>query len=237
MGKKTVLIVEDEPRLLDSTSRILKEWFNVVQASCGSEMKERLKACPIDCVVLDIGLPDMNGVECLRSLRQSDNDVPVIIVTGRSTHVYAEQCADLGVSGYVNKPYDIEELAKRIGKAASTYVPRRLAPESGDLHAKLREAAAFVNENYCLGITAEDVSRKVGISPDYLCRLFKQGLGCTLISYIAKVRVEMARRLVEETDLTMAEIMEKTGFSTEQHFYKQFKKHTGTTPATFRKQS
>lgn len=77
------------------------------------------------------------------------------------------------------------------------------------------------------------VALSVGISQDYLGRIFKYSTGMSITSYLNRQRAMKARELLENTDLTIPEVMEKVGFSTAQHFFKQFKRYNQATPKSF----
>ena len=145
---------------------------------------------------------------------------------------YAEQCADAGVNGYIRKPFKLEDLMRRVTFLVESKEEVKSEVESltDDAHPKLREVVKYIHENFSRSINIEDLSRSHGISSGYLARLFKENAGKSLVRYINKLGVIKAKNLLEDTDLTTAEIMDKVGFSTDQHFFKQFKRYTGYTP-------
>ncbi len=233
--KKTILFVDDEHILLDAAERILGEWFVVLIAGNGEEALRLLNEERVDCVVLDLVLPGMDGVTLLRSLRERGSDVPVIVVTGWSKLEYAEKCADLGVSGYLNKPYEFEELRDRVKKLTDLNSKGQAGTLDGSVHPKLHEAIEYIHNNFAGTVTTTRVAQEIGISSDYLGRLFQRTIGETLTGYLNRIRVEEAKRLLESTDNPVSAIMEKTGFKTEQHFFSLFKRYAGATPKSFRK--
>lgn len=115
-NRKTILFVEDEIELNRIVSIILEREFNVMPALSGREALEKLEQTRVDAILLDLEMPHMNGIEFLRHFRSSGNNTPVIIVTGNSCREHAEQAADLGVQGYVIKPYGADELIGRLRK-------------------------------------------------------------------------------------------------------------------------
>jgi len=237
MRKKKVLLVDDEARLLESGAALLGDHFRVITAPDAIEALDRLNSEHIDCIVLDIVMPSMNGLEFLELIRSSGHKVPVIIVTGKSCLQYAEQCADLNVSGYINKPYDIYDLVKRIKNVLEpAFTP------SGDikdkdlagLSSKLKEVLDYINLNYQRALTLGTIARELGTSSDYIGKLFKRDLGLSFSEYTNGIRVEKAKSMIAEGDLSISDIAERTGFGSEQNFFKQFKRHTGLTPKKFR---
>lgn len=237
MGKKTILLVEDDEDLLYLTTEIVKDHFNVIPALNGSQAWDRLNKEKIDCIVSDLALPDMDGVALLRKLRDANFDTPVIIVTGKSSLYYAEKCADLGVSGYINKPYDVNYLIKRINSAINPEEDNIPESSKHNIHPKINKCVKYINLHFAEPINKNSISEKLDISPDYLGKLFHKELGVPFITYLNKVRIEEAKKMLSSSTLCLAEIIDKVGFGTMQHFFKQFKRHTGTTPDEYRKGS
>lgn len=237
MRKKKVLLVDDEPSLLKSGAKLLGDHFRVITAPDAMEALERLDSEHIDCIVLDIVMPSMNGLEFLKEIRKSGHKVPVIIVTGKSCLQYAEQCADLNVSGYINKPYDVDNLVKRI---KNVFEPAFTPSEDLDdndytwLRSRLKEVLEYIDLNYQRPLTLGAIARELGASSDYIGKLFKQDLGLSFSSYINGIRVEKAKPMISEGGLSISDIAARTGFGSEQNFFKQFKRHTGVTPNKFR---
>lgn len=237
MNKKTILLVEDDQDLLDITSKVLKEHFNVIPALNGAQAWDGLNKEKIDCIVSDLALPDIDGVDLLRKLRNANFDTPVIIVTGKSSLYYAEKCADLGVCGYINKPYDINYLIKRITAAINPEENNLSEPSKNNIHPKVNKCLKYINLHFAEPINKNSISEKLDISPDYLGKLFHKDIGVSFVSYLNRVRIEEAKKMLSSSSLCLAEIIDKVGFGTMQHFFKQFKRHTGTTPDEYRKRA
>ena len=120
----TILIVEDELAIADSIAYALRtDGFTPVHVALGQLALEAMRTSPPPAlVVLDVGLPDMNGFEVCRSLRQFSN-VPVIFLTARSDEIDRIVGLEIGADDYVTKPFSPRELVARI-----RVVLRRLAP-------------------------------------------------------------------------------------------------------------
>lgn len=235
MGKKTILLVEDDQDLLDITSEVMKGHFNVIPALNGAQAWDCLNKEKIDCIISDLALPDIDGVDLLRKLRNANFDIPVIIVTGKSSLFYAEKCADLGVCGYINKPYDINYLIKRINSAINPEENNVSESSGNNIHPKVKKCVKYINLHFAQQINKKSVSELLGITPDYLTKLFHKDVGVPFVSYLNRVRIEEAKKMLSSSSLSLAEIIDKVGFGTMQHFFKQFKRHTGTTPDEYRK--
>ncbi|MFL6291831.1 MAG: two-component system response regulator CreB [Thermoanaerobaculia bacterium] len=113
MDKPTILVVEDEPAIADTIQYALEsEGFRCQRLEVGAGVVELLDQQPVALVVLDIGLPDMSGIEVCRRIRER-HDVPVIFLTARSGEVDRVVGLELGADDYVTKPFSPRELAAR----------------------------------------------------------------------------------------------------------------------------
>jgi len=115
--RRCVLIVEDEPALRLSYQRAFQPRYDLVFASTGAEAMELLARHKPDVAVLDMRLPDTDGVELLRRIRQSKPTLPVIITTAYMSIEPQLKVLDLPHSGYIVKPFRLDELGARIDAA------------------------------------------------------------------------------------------------------------------------
>jgi len=113
-----ILVVEDEKAISRFISTVLKaQGFQVVETGKGLETAGLVAShCP-DLVLLDLGLPDIDGLEVLRSLREW-SEVPLIIVSARGREREKVEALDLGADDYITKPFGTSELLARIRTAA-----------------------------------------------------------------------------------------------------------------------
>lgn len=110
-----VLLVEDDPILADGLMRILRRSnYVVTHEANGKRADDLLTAQQYELVILDMGLPDMDGSEILRRLRHRNVKVPVLILTARDKVEDRVQGLDFGADDYLAKPFDLLELEARI---------------------------------------------------------------------------------------------------------------------------
>lgn len=119
MDKKTVLFVDDEAILLKSAGIYFKDKFNFLKAANGVEAWEVLKNWEVDCVVTDINMPLMSGIELLEKMRSERNNTSVIVVTGNYDDQTIKRCRELGVKDLIYKPYLIKDLIQKINSLTS----------------------------------------------------------------------------------------------------------------------
>ena len=110
-----VLIVEDDPDLAGGLITALKnEGFIVSHAALGEEAKARITQFQPDMIILDLGLPDMDGLEVLQSVRNRPADIAVLILTARGDLENKVKALDLGADDYLAKPFEMLELLARL---------------------------------------------------------------------------------------------------------------------------
>ena len=109
-----ILLVEDEPAIADTLLYALgTDCFEVTHALTGSDALAAFRNAPFDFVILDIGLPDMTGLDVCRQLRKVTN-VPVLFLTARSSEVDRILGLELGGDDYVTKPFSPREVVARV---------------------------------------------------------------------------------------------------------------------------
>ena len=109
-----ILLVEDDPDILDLTSYVLRrERFVVIEASDGAQALRRWKTDRPDLVIMDLGLPSVDGFEVLRRIREEDQ-TPILVITGRKDAHDILRAFNLGTDDFVPKPFEFRELTARV---------------------------------------------------------------------------------------------------------------------------
>jgi len=136
-----ILVVDDEPAILRFLHTSLSaQQYKVSEAADGNAALEMLRQQKFDALVLDLGMPGIDGFEVIARLRQAGNAIPIVVLSVRADEAGKVKALDLGADDYVTKPFGIEELLARIRAA----VRHRLQQEgerpvfkSGDLSVDL----------------------------------------------------------------------------------------------------
>jgi DNA-binding response OmpR family regulator len=114
---KRVLFVEDETSLRTSYQRFFAGRYELAFASSGREALERLREFEPEVLVLDMRLPDTDGIALLQTIRQTHARLPVVVTTAYMSMEPLMSVMDLEHSAYLIKPFDLNELAARIDAA------------------------------------------------------------------------------------------------------------------------
>jgi len=121
-----ILVVDDEPRMLSMMRRVLEvDGYNVVLAGDGQAALDTLRSEPIDLVILDVMMPDLDGFEVCRTVRR-ESLVPILMLTARDEGVDKVTGLDCGADDYVVKPFDADELMARVRALLRRVQPRNI---------------------------------------------------------------------------------------------------------------
>ena len=117
-GPQRVLVVDDEPpiRRFLRTS-LSSQGYQVIEAEDGPSAREILRQNTADVLVLDLGLPGLDGFEIIKQLRESGSTLPIIVLSSRTDEAGKVRALDLGADDYVTKPFGMDELLARLRAA------------------------------------------------------------------------------------------------------------------------
>lgn len=167
----TILLVEDNPHIMKiNTEFLLMQGYDVLKAETSEEAREKLKWHAIDLIVLDIMLPDGNGVELCRELK-GQYYIPILFLTALGENRDVVEGLRAGGDDYLAKPYDLEVLAARIEARLRSVMENRRYFCYGCLRLDTLSLAGYVNsknimltqkEFTVLLLLAQNAERKVG---------------------------------------------------------------------------
>ena len=142
MGKRQVLVIDDEPGVRESLRMLLKQSYEVLTAVSGNEGMQLLSEHAVDVVLLDILMPGMDGLEVLEEIKQRNLSAQVVMLTATKTVKTAVTAMKLGAFDYVTKPFDIDELQVIVERAVQSAA---LAREVQNLRAEVGVRYSFEN--------------------------------------------------------------------------------------------
>ncbi len=241
--KKNLLLIDDETWFLESLKEVLGDTYNVHTASSGKEGIQKYLDIRVDLILLDLAMPEMDGIEVLQRIREVNPWIPVIIMTGHSTIERAETAASLGVQGYIKKPFDTEVLNEKIKNIlalrelhlVTAGLPEMIVVDTEDLKESTFIILKYLHNNYHRRISLKELAKESKQSVSNLCRTFKEGTGITVLDYLQNLRITMAKRLIEKTNYSIATVAKLIGMEDESYFSRIFKREVGTSPNRYRK--
>jgi len=215
-----------------------------------AQAQELFRIKPFDLMLCDIEMPQGSGLDLFEWVKLSYPATECIFVTCHPDFEYVRKAMQLGSLDYVLKPIDYDELTEildktiqRLKKSSKLTVPGPdtvLSRIIGQGKEKTGPSVTDQTKQYIIDhisetIYVEDIARVVHHNPQYLMRLFKKEAGLPILEYITAERMRIAQELLLQTGMPVNRVAEAVGYDNHSYFIKMIKRHTGLTPAAFRR--
>ena len=231
-----VLIADDElaeRRGIEALLRRRNLPVQIWQASNGEEALALLKKQKIDLLISDVKMPKLSGLELTELIRQTDEDMIIIIQSAYDDFEYMRRAIRMRVDDYILKPVVISEFDATIDAALKTLEQKRGSGSPRE-HGAVEEVCRLIEGHYGENIGLEWLAERVELSANYLSSLFKSETGQGLTQYLCASRMEKAKQLLLQTNLRISEIGQRVGYPNTSYFCQQFKKFFGVTANSMR---
>ncbi len=238
-----VLLIDDQPEGLGPLVRLLQSRdFQVFQSNSARIGYQRAHAVNPDLILLDLYMPEMDGLAVLRLLRESPHtrDIPVIFLSSTASIDDRLSGFQLGAVDFVTKPYMPEEVLARV----RVHLGRALRESSsqgpdieeclGQDEVMLQAALRILEDRLNDPPTVTELARSIGTHEKRLLRIFRSQLGTTVSAYIRHSRMELARRLLRNDTINIEEVAAQAGFTNAANFSTAFRRDEGISPRQYR---
>ncbi len=243
--KPLILVIDDNNNMRAYLRSILSPHYNVSEAPDGKTGLEKARREVPKLVISDVMMPVMDGLEFTRQLKAdtATSHIPVILLTAHSLSQQREEGYHEGADSYIAKPFPASLLLARVdnllrnrvllrsifsGDSGEEADEQRLGTTDRTFVGRLRET---VRQNLSdSDFSVERLGAELGLSRVQLYRKVKALTGHTPVELLRKARLAKGRRLVETTDLSVAEIAYEVGFTSPSYFNKCFKEEYGVNP-------
>lgn len=248
---RTVLVVDDSKDMRAFLANILSKEYHVEMAADGEEAERIVRTKPIDLVVTDLMMPNVDGMELTRFIKQNpDYDyIPVILLTAKTAIESKIEALGCGADDYIMKPFEPEYLRARVhniltqrAQLEQSYRQRlmRLEPQKNDdqvpgdaFLAKLLDVMDKQIENNTL--TVDDLVDEMGMGRTVFFNKLKSLTGLSPVEFIREMRIKRAAQLLEERQHNITEVTYMVGMNDSRYFAKCFKNTYGVTPSEYRR--
>lgn len=240
MKKLQVLLVDDEIIIREGFKRLF-DWEAhdcevTGEASDGMEALAQIDALLPDIVIMDINIPIMNGLKVIQMSRLKHPDIAFIIVSGYDDFSYCREALRLQITDYILKPVNYEEFGSCIDRLKILMFENRKKEEPDNAQERtVVGIVRYMQEHLADEISLNVLASEFHLSGQYISQLFKNEIGVNFLAYLTNIRMEHAKKLLLSTQLTIAEISEKSGYVDYRVFTKAFKKAEGVTPSQYRR--
>ena len=238
----SIMIVEDEYLVRQGIASLVNyEQFGmqvIAQAENGIEAWQKFQENPADILLTDINMPQMNGLELAKLVRDQAPKCHIVFLTGYDDFDYARTAIKLGADDYLLKPFSKDDVEEMLAKVQTKLDKERKKAQIQNLvdqgqRSELEEAihARLADSELSL----KSLAFQLGFSSSYLSVLIKKELGLPFQDYLIQERMKKAKLLLLTTDLKIYEIAEQVGFEDMNYFSQRFKQVVGLTPRQFKK--
>ena len=232
-----VLLIDDDLGTLETFGFILRlEGYEVSTAETGSAGLDLLELKPHDVVLADLRLPDMTGIDMLRTLKTNELHVPCVIMTAFGSVASTVEAMRLGAHDFVEKPLTEVDVVRIVACAIERRPPcdiRDTVPIDWRVVATSRIIQLRFSEP---DLRLHVIAKELAVSIEHLCRLLKKDTGSGFNDHLHKRRVEEAKHLLADTPMSVKEVAHRVGYSTTSRLGHHFKRLSGQQPTKFRQE-
>ncbi len=246
-----VLLVEDNSDVLLYLEALLSEKYKILTARNGEQGLKVAEQHIPDLVITDIMMPVKDGSEMCCEMKSNLllNHIPVIMLTAKTTRDDLVEGLRCGADAYIRKPFSSEELlltitnileSRRIlkEKYADTFIYKN-SRHKLEINENIKFLSAL-NDIIHAEITNEELNasflaRRMSMSISQLSRKLNGITGFSTISYVLQIKLSKAKKMLTESNVTVADVSDACGFYDSNYFSRVFKKEFGVTPSQFQK--
>lgn len=245
-----VVIIDDEPIIVEGISRLIQwEQYScklVATANDGLEGAQIIRKYRPNIIITDISMPDQDGLSMIAGLKSEFPDMEISILTGYRKFEYAQRAIRLGVTRFLLKPSNMEELEEAITTMVNNLRERNILPETPSAKEEtehydneasnfiVNNALKYIEQNYPHKLTLCEVAEKTYVSQWHLSKLLNRHLGQNFSEVLNHIRIKEAQKLLRDPSLRIGDIAERVGFMDMAHFSRVFKKNVGISANEYR---
>lgn len=245
-AKFSVLVVEDEKLIARNISRSIERVngnFEVVaMVSNGKEALEIIDELLPNVVFTDICMPVMDGMELAKLIHKKYDFIRCVILSGHNDFVYAKEAIQHRVTDYLLKPINDEELGQVLEHLEKHLlaIQEGLEQQEGNSFQtpeKIVELVVeYIHNHYMDVLELGEIAAQFSFSVSYLTKIFTRLVGKTPSKYIRDYRINIAKQLLRNPNLSINTVGKKVGYPDQFYFSKIFKQATGLSPSEYRAQ-
>lgn len=249
-GAVRILVIEDEPDSIRLLLAYLRDFYpDILVARNGLDGIEKARKGKPDLILLDMGLPGVNGIEVCRLLKADEQTepIPVIFLTAYAFIENKLQAFEAGAVDYITKPFSEREVLARIGvharsslrarwidrRVSAVFETTRMSAENRD-HDLLVRACDYLQEHLSESKSLTELSRDLRTTERRLDSLFRSQLGLSVFEYTNELRLSVARTMLMDASIQIRQIAWQVGYVNPGDLSRAFRKRFGMTPRSYR---
>jgi CheY-like chemotaxis protein len=245
----SLLLLEDNEELLRLMVKLLSVNYIVFTGTNGKEGLEIIEQEDVDLIVSDIMMPEMDGIEFCRHIKNSIDTchIPIILLTAKNNEEDRTEAYDSGANAFISKPFNLSLLHSRISnllkarERVNRDFKKQLVFETQELNYTskdekfLQEAIRYVNDHLTDGeIDTPNLYKALNISKATLYRKLKSLTGLNVTAFVRNIRLKAACRIMDKKkNIRISEVAYAVGFNDPKYFSVCFKKELGMHPSDY----
>ncbi|GAB3416569.1 two-component regulator propeller domain-containing protein [Niabella aquatica] len=249
-AKLSLLLVEDEDDMATYLYHQLKNDYYIIKVSNGKDALEKVKTHEPDLILSDVMMPEMDGVELCKSIKENMNTchIPVVLLTANDTLEKQLEGLETGADAYIIKPFFpaylsavIKSLIQgrkkmRQRSAAMLQLEAKNVEIVNEEEQLLQSCINYIRDNMDEPVlNVEDISKKMNMSRTSLHRKIKVMTGSSPVELIKTIRMKQAAMLLEKSNVTVSEVAYQVGYSSLSYFSSAFNNYWGISPTQYQK--
>ena len=233
-----IIFVDDEPLIFEGLKKII-DWrkYGISVAGCATNTEDAMvliEEFNPEIIITDIRMQGVSGLDMIEELSNKGYEGYIIILSGYRDFEYAQRAIENKVFGYLLKPLNISKLEKLVTQIverldASTTVP-------GYADNTIEQIVEYIKTHFSEDISLGEIAKQHHFEMSNFSRMFKRYTGENYTDYVAKLRIEYAKKYLEKTTRSIEEITERVGYKSVRYFRELFMEYTGITPSQYRKE-
>lgn len=240
-----VILIDDEPIIVEGMAKSISwgKWDCEVVATAGDgeEGRALIQKYRPHLIISDISMPGMDGLAMISGLKSEFEDMQITILTGYRDFDYAQRAIRLGVTRFLLKPSNMEELEEAISAMVENLKKKCISSETSPQEEPsvagsfvVKHALQYMEEHYSEKLTLNDVAEHTYVSQWHLSKLLNKHTGQSYSELLHTIRIKQAQKLLTDSSLRIGDVAEQVGFLDVGHFSRVFKKIVGMSAQDYR---
>lgn len=236
-----VIVAEDEKLIANNIAQNIISCdpsFNVVSVCYdGLSALKAVEQFNPHILFTDIKMPLMDGLSLIENVHNNSPHVRCVLISGYNEFDYAKTAIKWKAYDYLLKPLSKFELSRTLRRIKDELLSEQSLLNSereASTEAIVKSVIQYLHTNYANDINFSHISADYNFSASYLTKIFREHIGTSPIKYLIEYRIKIAKGLLKDTNLTVKEIAEKTGFVDQFYFSKCFKNYCGVSPTQYK---
>lgn len=231
----SILVVDDDPQACEMYQRLIAAelpGYSVHTAEGGAAALAFLAQTAPSLVILDLLMPDVDGFSVLARMRSDrrTRQIPVLVISGQMLSFKDVERLDHAMVTFHSKGVLSEpETAARVQQALGEH-----SAHSHSTSTLVKRAVAYIQQHFARDLSRQEIAGAVGISQNYLSRIFQHELGISPWEYLSRYRIKQAQDLLRDTEDSITDVAAQVGFEDPAYFSRVFRKQIGHSPQHYR---